>query len=194
VPDAPLGDPLQARSRRWPGGNLASGRLGEHAAFPLVQPALHVADAHSAESDRVDDLRERLGATRVPRAATPVGVEAEQTTAERRAATVVRVRDPARRRRLVTARAAASARPWTAPGTPSRQWHAAARPPEPNPRTRPARHDDAHPATLAQCPAGVWSTDGDSSSSGRQPDEAPRETEIDAGKQSRTLALARYEL
>ena len=54
--------------------------------FPFVQPGLHVADAHAAASDRVDDLRWRLGAARVPRAATPLGVEAEQTTAERVAA------------------------------------------------------------------------------------------------------------
>ncbi len=67
--------------------------------FPLVQPGLHVADAHSAAADRVDDRRWRLGAARVPRAATPLGVEAEQTTAERRAATVMRVGDPARGRR-----------------------------------------------------------------------------------------------
>lgn len=67
--------------------------------FLLVQPGLHVVDAHSAASDRVDDLRWRLGAARVPRAATSLGVEAEQTTAERRAATVMRVGDPARGRR-----------------------------------------------------------------------------------------------
>jgi hypothetical protein len=67
--------------------------------FPLVQPGLHVAHAYSAASDRVDDLRWRLGAARVPRAAMPLGVEAEQTIAERRAATVMRVGDPARGRR-----------------------------------------------------------------------------------------------
>ena len=67
--------------------------------FPLVQPGLHVADADSAASDRVDDLRWRLGAARVPRAATSLGVEPEQTTAERRTATVMRVGDPARGRR-----------------------------------------------------------------------------------------------
>ena len=67
--------------------------------FPLVQPGLHVADAHSAASDRVDDLRWRLEAARVPRAAPPLLVEAEHTTAERRAATVMHVGDPARGRR-----------------------------------------------------------------------------------------------
>jgi hypothetical protein len=67
--------------------------------FLLVQPGLHVVDAHSAASDRIDDLRWRFRAARVPRAATSLGVEAEQTTAERRAATVMRVGDPARARR-----------------------------------------------------------------------------------------------
>ena len=66
---------------------------------PFVQPGLNVADAHSPASDRVDDLRSRFRAARVPRAATSLGVEAEQTTAERRATTVMRVSDPARGRR-----------------------------------------------------------------------------------------------
>ena len=91
--------PLQARSRRWPEVNPASASSASATLFLLVQPGLHVVDAHSAASDRVDDLRWRLGAARVPRAATSLGVEAEQTTAERRAATVMRVGDPARGRR-----------------------------------------------------------------------------------------------